>query len=260
MDDARHPALLIVDMISSLGSVEYNHDEWSVDVTIWCFQKGMTLPPGLGINAISEKALAASRQAVLPRSYWDWPPVIAAGETGMFPYTPATNLLVGLREALAMFDEEGLPAVFARHNRFADRANGVPNRGGMFAIIGLQFDPAQSDDPGAWLTVCPPACWDMSWEDFIADTCHAMFGFEKPRWHYMPELGALLDALGEAARTLPGARSRFLRGDLPPGGQLMVRYEAADTDELRWARVESWEGAGHAIIRDTGRNSHPGWL
>jgi len=120
MDDARHPALLIVDMISSLGSVEYNHDEWGVDVTIWCSQKGMTLPPGLGINAISEKALAASRQADLPRSYWDWPPVIAAGETGMFPYTPATNLLFGLREALAMFDEEGLPAVFARHNRFAE--------------------------------------------------------------------------------------------------------------------------------------------
>ncbi len=120
MDDARHPALLIVDMISSLGSVEYNHDEWGVDVTIWCSQKGMTLPPGLGINAISEKALAASRQADLPRSYWDWPPVIAAGETGMFPYTPATNLLFGMREALAMFDEEGLPAVFARHNRFAE--------------------------------------------------------------------------------------------------------------------------------------------
>ncbi len=120
MDEARHPALLIVDMISSLGSVEYNHDEWGVDVTIWCSQKGMTLPPGLGINAISEKALAASRQAGLPRSYWDWPPVIAAGQTGHFPYTPAVNLFFGLREALAMFDEEGLPAVFARHDRYAE--------------------------------------------------------------------------------------------------------------------------------------------
>ena len=120
MDEARHPALLIVDMISSLGSVEYNHDEWGVDVTIWCSQKGMTLPPGLGINAISEKALAASRRAGLPRSYWDWPPVIAAGQTGQFPYTPAVNQFFGLREALAMFDEEGLPAVFARHNRYAE--------------------------------------------------------------------------------------------------------------------------------------------
>jgi alanine-glyoxylate transaminase / serine-glyoxylate transaminase / serine-pyruvate transaminase len=120
MDDARHPALLIVDMISSLGSVEYNHDEWGVDVTIWCSQKGMTLPPGLGINAISQKALAASQRAGLPRSYWDWPPVIAAADTGAFPYTPAVNLFFGLREALAMFDEEGLPAVFARHNRYAE--------------------------------------------------------------------------------------------------------------------------------------------
>jgi alanine-glyoxylate transaminase/serine-glyoxylate transaminase/serine-pyruvate transaminase len=120
MDSARHPALLIVDTISSLGSVEYRHDEWGVDVTIWCSQKGMMLPPGLGLNAISEKALAARRQARLPRSYWDWPPVLAAAETGLFPYTPATNLLFGLREALAMFDEEGLPAVFARHARHAE--------------------------------------------------------------------------------------------------------------------------------------------
>jgi alanine-glyoxylate transaminase/serine-glyoxylate transaminase/serine-pyruvate transaminase len=120
MDGARHPALLIVDTISSLGSVEYRHDEWGVDVTIWCSQKGMMLPPGLGLNAISEKALAAARQARLPRSYWDWLPVLAAAETGLFPYTPATNLLFGLREALAMFDEEGLPAVFSRHARHAE--------------------------------------------------------------------------------------------------------------------------------------------
>jgi alanine-glyoxylate transaminase/serine-glyoxylate transaminase/serine-pyruvate transaminase len=120
MDGARHPALLIVDTISSLGSVEYRHDEWGVDVTIWCSQKGMMLPPGLGLNAISEKALAAARHARLPRSYWDWPPILAAAETGLFPYTPATNLLFGLREALAMFDEEGLPAVFARHARHAE--------------------------------------------------------------------------------------------------------------------------------------------
>jgi alanine-glyoxylate transaminase/serine-glyoxylate transaminase/serine-pyruvate transaminase len=120
MDSAGHPALLLVDTISSLGSVDYRHDEWGVDVTIWCSQKGMMLPPGLGLNAISEKALAAAPRARLPRSYWDWPPVLAAAETGLFPYTPATNLLFGLREALAMFDEEGLPAVFARHARHAE--------------------------------------------------------------------------------------------------------------------------------------------
>jgi len=120
MDGAGHPALLIVDTISSLGSVEYRHDEWGVDVTIWCSQKGMMLPPGLGLNAVSAKALTASRQARLPRSYWDWPPVLAAAQTGLFPYTPPTNLLFALREALAMLDEEGLPAVFARHARHAE--------------------------------------------------------------------------------------------------------------------------------------------
>jgi alanine-glyoxylate transaminase / serine-glyoxylate transaminase / serine-pyruvate transaminase len=120
IDTARHPALLIVDAISSLGSIDYRHDEWGVDVTIWCSQKGMMLPPGLGLNAISEKALHASHQARLPRSYWEWEPMLAAAGTGLFPYTPATNLLFGLREALAMFTEEGLPAVFARHARHAE--------------------------------------------------------------------------------------------------------------------------------------------
>src|ERR1039457_4852851 len=120
MDSARHPALLIVDAISSLGSIDYHHDEWGVDVTIWCSQKGMMLPPGLSLNAVSEKALAASRRGRLARSYWEWQPMLAAAETGLFPYTPATNLLFGLREALAIFAEEGLPAVFARHARHAE--------------------------------------------------------------------------------------------------------------------------------------------
>jgi alanine-glyoxylate transaminase/serine-glyoxylate transaminase/serine-pyruvate transaminase len=120
LDSAGHPALLLVDTISSLGSVDYRQDEWGVDVTIWCSQKGMMLPPGLGVNAVSGKALEANRQARLPRSYWDWPPVLAAAGTGLFPYTPATNLLFGLREALAMLAEEGLPAVHARHARHAE--------------------------------------------------------------------------------------------------------------------------------------------
>jgi alanine-glyoxylate transaminase/serine-glyoxylate transaminase/serine-pyruvate transaminase len=120
MDSARHPALLIVDTISSLGSIDYRHDDWGVDVTIWCSQKGMMLPPGLGLNAVSQKALDASRRARLPRSYWEWQPMLAAAETGVFPYTPATNLLFGLREALAIFGEEGLPAVFTRHARHAE--------------------------------------------------------------------------------------------------------------------------------------------
>lgn len=119
MDATGHPALLLVDTISSLGSIDYRHDEWGVDVTVAGSQKGLMLPPGLGFNAVSEKALAASRTARLRRSYWDWQPVIEANRRGFFPYTPATNLLYGLAEALRMLRAEGLPAVFARHDRHA---------------------------------------------------------------------------------------------------------------------------------------------
>jgi alanine-glyoxylate transaminase / serine-glyoxylate transaminase / serine-pyruvate transaminase len=116
---ARHPALLIVDAISSLGSIEYRHDEWEVDVTVSCSQKGLMVPPGLGLNAMSARALAASRTARLPRSYWDWGAMLDANRSGFFPYTPATSLLYGLREALRMLEEEGLPNVYRRHQRHA---------------------------------------------------------------------------------------------------------------------------------------------
>ena len=120
IDEANHPALLLVDTISSLGSIDYRHDDWGVDVTISCSQKGLMLPPGLGFNAISEKALAAAPEAGLPKAYWDWAPILEANERGFYPYTPATNLLYGLREALVLLEEEGLPNVFARHNRHAE--------------------------------------------------------------------------------------------------------------------------------------------
>jgi alanine-glyoxylate transaminase/serine-glyoxylate transaminase/serine-pyruvate transaminase len=121
IDQARHPALFMVDTISSLGSIDYRHDEWRVDVTVGGSQKGLMLPPGLGFNAVSDKALAASRDAKLTRSYWDWQAMSETGQTGFFPYTPATNLLFGLREALKMLlDEEGLAAVFRRHLRHAE--------------------------------------------------------------------------------------------------------------------------------------------
>jgi alanine-glyoxylate transaminase/serine-glyoxylate transaminase/serine-pyruvate transaminase len=121
IDAAEHPALLLVDTISSLGSIDYRHDDWGVDVTVGCSQKGLMLPPGLGLNAIGERALAASATARLPRAYWDWGPILQANEAGFWPYTPPTNLLYGLREALAMLlDEETLPAVFARHERHAE--------------------------------------------------------------------------------------------------------------------------------------------
>ena len=120
MTTANHPALLLVDTISSLASIDYRHDEWGVDVTVAGSQKGLMLPPGLGFNAISDKALAAAKSARLPRAYWDWEPMIRDNTSGFFPYTPATNLLYGLREALAMLLEEGLTHVFARHARFGE--------------------------------------------------------------------------------------------------------------------------------------------
>jgi alanine-glyoxylate transaminase/serine-glyoxylate transaminase/serine-pyruvate transaminase len=118
IDAARHPALLLVDTISSLGSIEYRHDDWGVDVTIGCSQKGLMLPPGLGFNAISEKAIAASKTARMPRAYWDWESMLRDNKTGYFPYTPSTNLLYGLREAIKMLMDEGLENVVARHERF----------------------------------------------------------------------------------------------------------------------------------------------
>jgi alanine-glyoxylate transaminase / serine-glyoxylate transaminase / serine-pyruvate transaminase len=119
IDDAAHPALLLVDTVSSLGSIDFRHDEWGVDVTVSCSQKGLMLPPGLGFNAVSEKALAASKTARLPRSYWDWEPIMSANQHGFFHSTPATNLLYGLRVALRLLHEEGLDRVFERHARHA---------------------------------------------------------------------------------------------------------------------------------------------
>ena len=120
MDAAGHPALLMVDSVSSAGSIEFLQDDWSVDVTIAGSQKGLMLPPGLSFNIISEKALAASASAGLPQSYWSWRDALPSNETGFFPYTPPTNLLYGLKEALAMMEEEGAENIYARHARLAE--------------------------------------------------------------------------------------------------------------------------------------------
>ena len=131
IDHCKHPALLLVDTISSLGSIDYRHDEWGVDVTVSGSQKGLMLPPGLSFNAISAKALAASKTARLPRSYWDWQEMIASNSTGFFPYTPATNLLYGLHEAIAMLQEQGLSNVFARHDRHAQATRNAARAWGL---------------------------------------------------------------------------------------------------------------------------------
>ena len=134
---ADHPALLLVDVISSLGSIDYRHEEWGVDVTVGGSQKGLMLPAGLGFNAISERALAAEG---MPRSYWDWRPIVEANERGFWPYTSATNLLYGLREALAMLREEGLENVFARHARHAAATRAAVEAWGLEV---LALDPRE---------------------------------------------------------------------------------------------------------------------
>jgi alanine-glyoxylate transaminase/serine-glyoxylate transaminase/serine-pyruvate transaminase len=120
LDDTRHPALLLVDVVSSLASIDFRFDEWGIDVALTGPQKGLMLPPGLTILAASEKAVQASQAAKCPRAYWDWKPVLERNRRGEFPYTPATSLLFGLREAIALLGEEGLPQVFRRHARLAE--------------------------------------------------------------------------------------------------------------------------------------------
>jgi alanine-glyoxylate transaminase/serine-glyoxylate transaminase/serine-pyruvate transaminase len=120
MDAVRHPALLMVDTVSSLGSIDFRMDDWRVDVSVSCSQKGLMLPPGLSFNAVSEKALEASRKAQMPKSFWSWAEMEKFNRDGFFPYTPATNLLYGLAEAIDMLDEEGLENVFSRHDRHAE--------------------------------------------------------------------------------------------------------------------------------------------
>lgn len=131
MNRLRHPALLIVDAISSLACIDYRMDEWEVDVTVCGSQKGLMVPPGLGFNAISEKALAANKNAKLPRSYWDWQDMLKHNQAGFFPYTPATNLLFGLREALNMMSEEGLPNIFRRHMRYGEATRAAVRTWGL---------------------------------------------------------------------------------------------------------------------------------
>ena len=155
IDAAGHPALFMVDTISSLASIDYRHDEWGVDVTVAGSQKGLMLPPGLSFNCTSQKALAASKSARLPRSYWAWDEMLANGKSGYFPYTPATNLLYGLCEALKMLEEEGLEAVFARHQRHGEAARRAVRAWGLEV---LALDPREFS--GSLTAVLLPAGHD----------------------------------------------------------------------------------------------------
>jgi len=218
IDAADHPALLLVDTISSLGSIDYRHDAWGVDVTVAGSQKGLMLPPGLSFNAISARALAAAETARLPRSYWDWRPMLAANESGWFPYTPATNLLRGLREALAMLEEEGLDSVFARHARHAAATRAA------VAGWGLEVQCADPRDHSASLTgVRLP-------EGHSADALRALIlrrfnvslgnglGMLKDRVFRIGHLGDLADV--QLAGTLAGVEMGLRLAEVPhrPGG------------------------------------------
>ena len=152
IDRTGHPALLMVDTISSLGSINYRHDDWKVDVSVSCSQKGFMLPPGLGFNAISEKARAAARTNRMPRSYFDWDEMLKPNAKGFFPYTPATNLLYGLREAIAMLLEEGLDNVFARHLRLAAATRAAVNHWGLEVLC----QEPQEHSPVLTAVLMPP--------------------------------------------------------------------------------------------------------
>jgi len=143
MDERRHGALLIVDAISSLGSIDYRHDEWGVDVTVSCSQKGLMLPPGLGLHAISAKARRAAKASRMPRAYWDWDAMLADNAAGFFPYTPSTNLIYGLKEAVRMLAEETLPKVFARHRRFGEATRRAVRAWGLELVCA---DPREYSD------------------------------------------------------------------------------------------------------------------
>jgi alanine-glyoxylate transaminase / serine-glyoxylate transaminase / serine-pyruvate transaminase len=146
IDEAKHPALLMVDTISSIGSIDYRHEEWGVDVTVGGSQKGLMLPPGLSFNAIGPKALEANKRSALPKSYWRWDEMLAHNARGFFPYTPATSLLYGLRESLAMLSEEGLPNVFRRHDRLAEATRCAVR------AWGLELFPRNQDEYSSVLT------------------------------------------------------------------------------------------------------------
>ncbi|WP_158815736.1 alanine--glyoxylate aminotransferase family protein [Methylocapsa sp. S129] len=172
IDQANHPALLMVDTISSLGSIDYRHDEWAVDVTVSCSQKGLMLPPGLGFNAISEKAIAASKTNKIPRSYWDWAEMLKPNASGFFPYTPATNLLYGLRESIAMLLEEGLDQVFARHQRLAAATRAAVRGWGLEILC---QEPAEYS-PVLTAVLMPPGHDADRFRKIVLDQCNMSLG------------------------------------------------------------------------------------
>ena len=172
IDRVGHPALLMVDAISSLGSIDYRHDEWAVDVSVSCSQKGLMLPAGLGFTAISEKAQLASKTNKMPRSYWDWGEMLKSSTNGFFPYTPATNMLYGLREALAILLDEGLSAVFARHQRLAAATRAAVSAWGLEILC---LEPAEYS-PVLTAILMPPGHNSDRFREIVLDNYNMSLG------------------------------------------------------------------------------------
>jgi alanine-glyoxylate transaminase / serine-glyoxylate transaminase / serine-pyruvate transaminase len=173
IDRARHPALFMVDTISSLASIDYRHDEWGVDLTVGGSQKGLMLPPGLSFNALSPKALSLSNQAKLPRSYWSWEEMLGPNKNGFFPYTPATNLLYGLRESLHMLiEEEGLANVFARHDRHAEATRRAVRAWGLEILC---LNPAEYSS-SLTAVLMPPGHSEIAFRKAVLDHFNMSLG------------------------------------------------------------------------------------
>jgi len=228
IDAAGHPALLLVDVISSLASIDYRHEAWGVDVSVSASQKGMMLPPGLGFLAISAKARAASKTARLPRVYWDWETMLKDNAAGFFTYTPATNLLYGLREAIEMLTEEGLPNVFARHCRHAEATRRAVR------AWGLEILCANADEYSSTLTaVMMPGGHDAdALRQLILDrfdmSLGAGLGKLKGRGFRIGHLGDFNDLM--LAGTLGGVEMGLAAAGVPftPGGTTAALHYLAD--------------------------------
>ncbi len=172
MDAARHPALLMVDTISGLATAEYRHDEWGVDVSVCGSQKGLMMPPGLSFTAVSEKAIAASKAAKLPRSYWSWDEMLAMNANGVFPYTPATGLLYALDEAITLLHEEGLDNVFARHERLAEATRRAVRAWGLEVLC----RDAKYQSPAVTAVMMPEGVNADSFRKLVLDTFNMSLG------------------------------------------------------------------------------------
>ena len=213
IDRVGHPALFLVDTVSSLGCMDFRFEEWKVDVAVSASQKGLMLPPGLGFNAISQKAIAASKSARLPRSYWDWEPMLRDNAGGFFTYTPATNLLYGLREALAMLREQGLDQVFARHARHGEATRRAA------AAWGLELVATRRDEYSSCVTaIMTPAGHDAdAFRKLVLDRFDMSLGTGlgklKGKIFRIGHLGAFNDL--ELAGTLSGVEMGLALSGIP---------------------------------------------